>query len=161
MYCAIHNEECRPCNLLLFWHLSLPRYELPGIQGVGGLHVQVFPCGTKAFKLVSRAVIYIKKILICYNVGMARHPEKYTIKDSDKHVLGAWLRSPTTIQCLALRAKIIWEYSPIDRWGFLCAAQNKGFRRNSRSTVIDKIRVKKAKKGNNISTSSTSSTSNF
>jgi len=38
---------------------------------------------------------------------MARHPEKYTIKDSDKKVLEAWLRSPSTIQSLALRAKVI------------------------------------------------------
>jgi len=45
--------------------------------------------------------------MMCYNAGMARQPEKYTIKDSDKHVLRTWLRAPTTIQCLALRAKII------------------------------------------------------
>ena len=38
---------------------------------------------------------------------MGRHPENYTINDSDKHVLETWLRSPTTIQCLALRAKIV------------------------------------------------------
>ena len=38
---------------------------------------------------------------------MARYPEKYQIKESDKSVLEAWLRSPSTIQSLALRAKII------------------------------------------------------
>ena len=49
---------------------------------------------------------------------MARHPEKYTIKESDKLVLGTWLRSPTTSQSLALRAKIILKsvagHSPQD-----------------------------------------------
>ena len=38
---------------------------------------------------------------------MARYPDKYQIKDSDKSILEAWLRCPSTIQSLALRAKII------------------------------------------------------
>lgn len=38
---------------------------------------------------------------------MARHPEKYFISGNDKSLLESWLRSPSTSQSLALRAKII------------------------------------------------------